>query len=136
MPTISGRGITISAGADISIRGNGAEYSWRYDGTKPKGSVATPLNLRTPYGLYGLPNAGQRVGAAALRATLSDDKPVRLTIDGKPADAYNCFNPGYSQTYNLDIQLMAQDSATPAKWFAGHCRSAFFLPGPAPGARP
>jgi hypothetical protein len=106
------------AGADISIRGNGTEYGWNYIGALPNGRVAAPLNLQTTYGLYGLPNAGRRVGAAALRATTSNDRSVRLTMDGKAADAYNCFNPKYKQALSVSIQLMAQDMTVPDKWYA------------------
>ena len=113
-PVVLGPG----AGADISIRGNGSEYDWRFEGTKPPGAQAAPLNLRAPYGLYGLPNAGARIGAAALKGQTAGGGPVRLTMDGKPPDAYNCFNPGYAQTFNLDLQLMAVDRAAPDRFYA------------------
>ncbi len=113
-PVVLGPG----AGADISIHGNGSEYDWRFEGTKPPGAEAVPLNLRAPYGLYGLPNAGHKVGAAALQGEAVDGKPARLTMDGKPADAYNCFNPSYAQAFNLSVQLMAVNHAHPERWYA------------------
>ena len=112
-PVILGR----YAGADISIRGNGAEYGWTYRGASNGGNVATPLKLRTPYGLYGIPNSGQRVGVAALQATVSGIESARLTMDGRMPNAYNCFNPGYGQTFNMNIQLMAQDLTAPINWY-------------------
>jgi len=113
-PVVLGPG----AGADISIHGNGSEYDWTFQGTRKPGEEAVPLNLRAPYGLYGLPNAGGRIGAAALKGQSVDGQPVRLTMDGKPADAYNCFNPSYAQAFNLDIQVMAVDHAAPDRFYA------------------
>ena len=113
-PVVLGPG----AGADITIHGNGSEYDWRFDGTRKPGEEAAPLNLRAPYGLYGLPNAGGRIGAAALKGQTSEGRPVLLTMDGKGASAYNCFNPGYAQAFNLDIQLMAVDRKAPDRFYA------------------
>jgi hypothetical protein len=106
------------AGGAISIHGNGAEYTWTYNGTAPPGAIAAPLSLRSSYGLYGLPNSGGRIGTAALSGTVSDGSTIRLTMNGKSADAYNCFNVAYKQTYNVSIRLMAQNITRPGKWFA------------------
>jgi hypothetical protein len=106
------------AGDEINIGGNGGEHAWVFNGTKPKGSVALPLNLRSMYGLVGLPNSGNRVGAAALQATVSGGGPARLTMDGKSPDAYNCFNPGYGRVFNVSIQVIGRDTVALEKWFA------------------
>jgi hypothetical protein len=113
-PVILGPG----AGSDIRIGGNGSAHDWTFMGRLPAGGEAQPLNLSTPFSLRGLPNGGDRVGAAALMATITGDAPARLTMDGKPPDAYNCFNPGYGQIFNISIQLMARDTTRPDRWFA------------------
>ena len=106
------------AGSDISFRGNGEQRAWKFEGTVPSGKVAHPLDVHTDFKLYGLPTGGDKVGAAVLQAAATGDAPVRLTMDGKPPNAYNCFNPSYVQAFNLSIQLMARDTTTPDRWFA------------------
>ena len=129
-PVVLGAG----AGSDIEIRGNGGEHDWRYEGTKAAGSVAVPLNLRSEFGLYGLPSAGQRVGAAALQGQSVEGKPARLTMDGKPAGAYNCFNPAYAQAFNLGIRVIAVDRNNPTRWYAWSAPLAVFSAWTGPGA--
>jgi len=106
------------AGTDIAFHGNGSEYAWDVEGSKASGSVAQPLNLSAPFSLYGLPQAGAKVGAAALQGSTADGSPVRLTMDGKAPDAYNCFNPSFRQNYNIGIRLIAQDRTSSGRWLA------------------
>jgi hypothetical protein len=87
-------------------------------GAKSNGGGARSLNIRTPFGLYGMPNSGNRIGAAALQATTSGREPVRLAMDGQPPNAYNCFNPGAGQVFNMSIQLIARGMRVPGRWFA------------------
>jgi hypothetical protein len=103
------------AGNEISIRGNGSEHQWTFSASQPSGQ---PLALRSEFGLYGLPHSGERVGAAALQATTSGEAPIRLTMDGSPPNAYNCFNPADGQAFNLDIRLIARNASTPEKFLA------------------
>jgi hypothetical protein len=102
-----------AAGNEISILGNGSEHQWPFSGR-----TAQPLAMRSEFGLYGLPHSGERVGAAALQATTSTDAPVRLTMDGTPPNATNCFNPTSGQAFNLDIRLIARDASAPEKRLA------------------
>jgi hypothetical protein len=55
-------------------------------------------------------------------------------MDGRIADAYNCFNPSYSQTFNLSIQVMAQDRVRPERWFAWTLPQAVLSAWTGPGA--
>ncbi len=104
------------AGADISISSNGVQSTWRFAGTKPGGSEANPLELRSPFSLRGLPGAGDRVGAVAMRADLSGGQTRALTMDGQAPNAYNCFNPGFGQSYSLGLRVLLQDHSHPDRY--------------------
>ena len=106
------------AGKDISISGNGAQSSWRFIGTVKPGAQTDALELRSPYSLRGLPGAGDRVGEAALKANLLGGATARLTMDGGPADAYNCFNAASGQSYSLGLRVLLQDNDHPTRFFS------------------
>ena len=106
-----------NAGSDIRIEGNGSHSSWRFAGAKAAGDVSDSLEVRSPFNLRGLPGAGDRVGTAALKAGLQGGAEARLTMDGAPASPYNCFNPGYAQSYSLGIRVLLQDRDKPDRFF-------------------
>ena len=107
----------VNVGTDISMSGNGGQVLWHIAGVKPPGTVANPLELRSPFNLRGLPATGDRVGTAALRADLRGEETRAMTMDGQKPNAYNCFNPSYGQTYSLGLRVMLQDRDVPARSF-------------------
>lgn len=103
-----------NSGANVVIDGAAATdgMSFNYSTSWPD-----PLEARVPFRTVGLPNSANRAGNAVMRVTTTGASAVRLTMDGAAANGQNCFNPVVTQSYNLSIQLNAQDATTASKFY-------------------
>lgn len=115
-----------NAGADTSFNGGSLPPSWTYSYSAVTGYGALLNNLTTPYLAAGLPGSMSKVGVAAMQGTTASTAVARLTMNGAAANAQNCFNPSFSQGFNLAIQLMAQDTGGPSNEYSWTLPVAYF----------
>jgi hypothetical protein len=125
-----GPNITLGAGAgaNISFSSSGgpqpSAWTYAYGALKSYGDSLS--SDASPAIVYGIPASADRAGTAVMEATTSSSAPATLTMDGAAPNGQNCFNPGYSQGYNLSIQLLAQDVTTPSKNYSWTMPIAYF----------
>ena len=114
------------AGDGIQFNTVGNRRYWHFEGSKQKGAVAQSLELSTNFAVRGIPTAAEDIGAAALRADGPGDSELRMTMDGRPASPYNCFNASYGEIYGLTLKLVATDKNHPENWFSWTLNDAVF----------